>query len=365
MKKWIELLKQTYNEWSEDNCLQMGAALSFYTLGSLVPLLLVITSIVTYVALFTGYGTNVTNDVIGYIGQNVGEDTATALRDALEQRQEDLATGSVISAIIGFVALLFTASGVFGQLDQAFDVIWDVPDEDKPQGILGTIKAKIFSFGMVLAVAFLLLVSTVLTAVLNTILDAIGLGPAWLFGLVNFAAQLALISFVFMLLFKYLPNAEIAWGDVALGGVLTAVLWVIGQQLLSLYFANAGFSSYGVIGGVLAFLVYVYYSSQIIFFGGEFTSVYARAYGSHATQPAPAGGLTPAGVLMVEAASRGARRREAELAEAMDQDLTAARTRQVAAVTTGGIVGLLAGAAIGGAGLIIGAARGVARLRGR
>lgn len=365
MKKWIDLLKETYNEWSEDNCLQIGAALSFYTLGSLIPLLLVITSILTYVALFTGYGQNITNDIIAYIGENVGEDTANALNDALAARQEDLATGSVISAIIGFVALLFTASGVFGQLDTAFDQIWDVPDEEKPQGIWGTIRAKLFSFGMVLAVAFILLVSTILTAALNSILTALNLGPEWLFAIINFLVQLAIISFVFMLLFKYLPSTHVEWGDVAIGGVLTAVLWVVGQQLLSLYFANASFSSYGVIGGVLAFLVYVYYSSQIVFFGGEFTQVYARRHGSRAAEPRPAGDITPAGALMVEAATRGARRRAEQVARSKEEELAAARTREVAAATTGGLIGLLAGAAIGGIGLVVGAARGVARLRGR
>lgn len=360
MKKWFDLLKKTYQEWSDDNCLQLGAALSFYTLGSLIPLLLVITSIANYVLLFTGYGENVSQDIINYVRGNVSAEFAGALEDALSSRSQEMATGSIISAIIGFVSLLFTASGVFGQLDTAFDVIWDVPKENKPSGIMGTIKAKVFSFGLVLSVAFLLLVSTLLTSTLNSVLEALNLGPEWLFWLINFALNLAIISGVFALLFKYLPDVPVEWGDVLLGGLLTGVLWVIGQQLLSFYFAQGSFTSYGIVGGVLAFLVYVYYSSQIVFFGGEFTQVYARAHGSYAQASAPRpDGITPAGALMVQAASL-TRHRELD---ARDQELAAARTRQYAAAATGGLIGLVGGALIGGIGLVTGIARGVSRLR--
>lgn len=365
MKKWIDVLKKTYQEWSDDNCLQIGAALSFYTLGSLVPLILVLTSILTFFALGTESGQDYTQQIINYIGQNVGQDTASALNDAIRSRQDQLASGSIISAIIGFVSLLFTASGVFGQLDSAFDEIWDVPDEEKPQGIWGTIRAKVFSFGMVLAVAFILLVSTVLTSVLNTILQALNLGPEWLYAIINFLVQLAIISFVFMLLFKYLPSTKVEWRDVVIGGVLTAVLWVLGQYLLTLYFGFSSFSSYGIIGGVLAFLVYVYYSSQIVFFGGEFTQVYARTHGSRSAEAMRDRGITPAGALMVQAAAVGTNRAQRQQLREREQELAAARTKQVAAATTGGIIGLLAGAAIGGAGLVVGLVRGAARLRGR
>ncbi|WP_026370870.1 YihY/virulence factor BrkB family protein [Kallotenue papyrolyticum] len=360
MRKWIDLLKETYREWSQDNCLQIGAALSFYTLGSLIPLLLVLTSIMTYVALFTGYGQSITNDVLNYIRENVGEETANALNTALETRSQELATGSIISAAVGFVTLLLTASGVFGQLSAAFDQIWDVPPEERPQGIWGMIRAKLFSFGMVLAVAFILLVSTILTAVINALAERLSTyipgGSLWL-PLVNILVQLALISFVFMLLFKYLPSTRVAWRDVAYAGVLTAVLWIIGQQLLALYLSRSGFSSYGVIGGVLAFLVYVYYSSQIVFFGGEFTQVYARHYGSRAGQPVPA--TSPAGPTEATGAQRDDRR------FTQHEALAAARTRQIAAATVAGVLGLVTGALVGVLGLMLGAARGVARLRQR
>lgn len=363
MQKWLTLAKKTYQEWSDDKCLQLGAALSFYTLGSLIPLLLVITSILTYVALFTGYGQNVSEDLINYVSANVSEDFGSALNDILSTRSQELASGSLISAVIGFVSLLFTASGVFGQLDSAFDVIWDVPDEEKPQGIMGTVKAKVFSFGLVVSVAFLLLVSTLLTTTLNAVLEAMNLGPDWLFGILNFFVTLAIISGVFMLLFRYLPSTRPEWGDVALGGLITAILWVIGQQILSIYFAQSSFSSYGIIGGVLAFLVYIYYSSQIVFFGGEFTQVYARTHGSRSAESMRDKEITPAGVVMVQAAAGAARRQGQRTLDARDEELAAAKTRQYAAAATGGIIGLVAGAAIGGVGLVTGLARGVSKLR--
>lgn len=366
MKKWLDLAKKTYQEWADDNCLQIGAALSFYTLGSLVPLLLVISSILTYVLFFTDAGDNISTQIIGYVSTNVSQDFGDQLQQIFTQRSESLASGSIISAIIGFVTLLFTASGVFGQLDNAFDEIWDVPDEDKPSGIMGTIRAKVFSFGMVLAVAFILLVSTVLTSVVAGFTGSIAEyipGGAVLVWIVNMALNLFLISLVFMLLFKYLPSAKVEWRDVAIGGVLTAVLWVVGQQLLSLYFSTSSVSSYGIIGGVLAFLGYVYYSSQIVFFGGEFTQVYARTHGSRSAESMRERGITPEGALMVTAATAAASARQREFIAKKDSELAAARTRQYAAATTGGLIGLLAGAAIGGVGLIAGVARGVGKLR--
>lgn len=368
MKKWIDILKKTYQEWADDNCLQIGAALSFYTLSSLIPLLLVITSIFTYVLFFTQTGSSITDSIVGYVSNNVSAEFGSQVETILNNRSQDLASGSIISAIIGFVTLLFTASGVFGQLDAAFDVIWDVPDENKPSGIWGTIKAKIFSFGMVLAVAFILLVSTILTSVITSITGTLSQyipGGGILIPVVNFAVQLALISLVFMLLFKYLPNVKVEWRDVALGGVLTAVLWIIGQLLLSFYFSTSSFSSYGVIGGVLAFLVYIYYSSQIVFFGGEFTQAYARTHGSRSEEAMREKGITPAGVLMAQAAATSAGRIKSQQLDEKEQALAAARTKQYAAAATGGMIGLVGGALIGGIGLVAGLTRGVAKLRGR
>jgi membrane protein len=182
--------------------------------------------------------------------------------------------------------------------------------------------------------------------------------------LVTYAVQLAIISLVFALLFKYLPSTKVEWRDVAVGGLITAVLWLVGQSLLNVYLTRSSFSSYGLIGGVLAFLVYVYYSSQIAFIGGEFTQVYARSHGSMAQpegQAADAAGATANQPSAVNRALAEARKRELLRKE---QELSQAQRRTRSTAASSGAVGLLVGAVLGGVALVVGVARTVGRLRG-
>jgi membrane protein len=186
------------------------------------------------------------------------------------------------------------------------------------------------------------------------------LGPLW--AVVGIVINVGVFTSVFALLYRYLPDTKVEWGDVWVGGLFAAILWIIGQQLLALYFKyGSSFSTYGALGGVLAFLVYIYYSSQILFFGGEFTQVYAKTHGSK--QPAPTaasttGPITREAALMITTASTAGEQRH-------QQELAALKTKQYAAAATGGIIGLVGGAVIGGVGLVIGLTRGVAKLRGR
>lgn len=366
MKKWLDLFKNTFSEFSDDNCARLGASLSYYTLSSLIPLLLVIASVVSIFLTSTDTGQQYQQQVIDYVAGAINnEQFAEQLTESLTGAQESQSSGGAIGAIIGFLTLLLAASGVFGELDSAFNIIWDVPKDKQPTGILAFIKSKFFSFTLVLGVAFLLLVSTLLTSTLNIILNALSLGPAWLFSVINFFVTLGIISLVFSVLFKYLPDVNVEWRDVLIGGVITAVLWTLGQYLMSFYFSfSSSFSSYGIIGSVLAFLVYVYYSSQILFLGGEFTQVYARSHGSMAAENNPeVAGISKEATLLVQAAASGARRRQQQVVSIKEQELASAKTKQYAAATTGGIIGLFAGAAIGGAGLIVGLVRGVGKLR--
>ena len=353
------LLKETYSEWSEDKCLRLGAALAYYTLSSLIPLILIVVSIATFFLNFTGSGQNLQKDLVARIAGAVNNPTlATQISDALTARQS-AASSEIIGSVTGVLFLLLAASGVFGELDAAFNIIWELPDPPAGQGIWGFIRTKFLSFTLVLGVAFLLLVSQLLTVVLTTLAGRLPLGILWT--IINFAVQIGLITLVFALLFKFLPDTYVEWGDVWIGGLISAVLWIVGQQLLALYFKyGADFSSYGLLGGVLAFLVYVYYSSQILFIGGEFTQVYARRQGSR--KPVPGSDAAPVitreATLMVQAAATaGEQRRQEEVA--------ALKTRQYAAAATGGMIGLLGGALIGGVGLVVGLARGAAKLRGR
>ena len=361
MKKWLNLFKNTFSEFVDDNCGRLGASLSYYTLGSLIPLLLVIASLISIFLASTETGQQYQEQMIGYVSNTIrNEQFAEQLTESLTGAQENQTSGGIIGSIIGFATLLLAASGVFGELDAAFNIIWDVPKDKQPSGVWGFIRSKFLSFTLVLGVAFLLLVSTILSTTLNATLTYLNVGPAWLFSAINFFVTLGIISLVFSLLFKYLPDTQVEWRDVLTGGLLTALLWTIGQYLLAFYFSfSSSFSSYGIIGGVLAFLVYIYYSSQILFLGGEFTQVYARTHGSRSADQPAAQGISKEAALMVQAATVNKQREVRQ----REQELAAAKTRQYAAATTGGMIGLVAGALIGGVGVVTGVARGLARLR--
>lgn len=353
------LLKETYNEWSDDNCLRLGASLGYYTLSSLIPLLLVVATVASFFLNFTGSGQNIQADLVEQISGAVNnEELAEQITSGLTARSESASTG-IIGSILGFAFLLLAASGVFGELDAAFNIIWDVPSAAAGAGIWGFIRTKFLSFTLVLGVAFLLLVAQVITVTVTALADRLPLGFLWT--ILNLALQVGLITAVFAVLYKFLPDTTVEWRDVWVGGLLAAILWIVGQQLLSLYFRyGTSFSTYGALGGVLAFLVYVYYSSQILFIGGEFTQVYARTHGSRAPVPGsePAPVISKEATLMVTAAATAGQQRH-------EEEVAALKTRQYAAAATGGIIGLIGGAAIGGVGLIVGLARGASKLRGR
>jgi membrane protein len=334
------LLKGTFQEWSEDNCLRLGASLAYYTLSSLVPLLLIVVAIATFVLNFTGAGQDYKAQIVNEITQRVNNPSlAQQITSALTAKSEDAASKGTLSSILGVVFLLLAASGVFGELDAAFNIIWNVPSSAQGKGIWGFIRTKFLSFTLVLGVAFLLLVSQLLTLVLTALAGRLPLGILWT--IVNFAVSVAVTTAVFALLFKFLPDTHVAWGDVWIGGLISAILWIVGQQLLAIYFkVGTSFSSYGALGGILAFLVYVYYSSQILFIGGEFTQVYANTQGSRKPVPQPQGaqaGISKEAAIMVTTAATAGQQRHQE-------EVAALKTRQYAAAATGGIVGLVGGA---------------------
>jgi membrane protein len=367
MKKWFDLLKEAYNEWSADNAFRLAAALSYYAFTSLIPLLLVLAALGSFFLHFTNTGQDLKQQMINYIASSVGEGGGeggqiTQLLNQALQAQEDAAATSIISSIIGFVTALFGASVIFSQLYEALNTIWDVPEENRPQGIWATIRAKLLGFALVLGLAVLLLVSTILSSLLQTILTTYQLTPPWLYGLINIIVQLLVLSFVFATLFKYLPDVEAEWREVLVGGAVTAVLFLIGQYLLTLYFSTVGStSSYGIIGGVLAFLLYVYYASLIIFFGAEFAQVYAQRYGSLSRQLASAGGqgISPEAALVVQNIMAGNERELVYRGEKLEE----AKNKQYAAAAAGSLAGLLFGAVVGAIGLVVGLGRGLSRLR--
>jgi membrane protein len=272
------ILKKAGSDWMEDQAPTLGAALAYYTVFSLAPLLIIAIAIVGLV-----FGQEAAQgQIFEQLRGLLGEASAKAMQDMVQNANAKPATG-VVATLIGVVTLLFGASGVFGQLQTSLNAIWDV--EPKPgRGILGLVRDRILSFGFILVVGFLLLVSLLLTAAVAVVAQWFGMPPAMetLAQILNFVLSLAVITLLFAMIFKFLPDAKIAWHDVWIGAFITALLFTVGKLALGLYLGKSGVgSSYGAAGSLIVLLLWVYYSSQILFFGAEFTQVYANRFGSH------------------------------------------------------------------------------------
>jgi membrane protein len=278
-KEIFPILKKAGSDWMEDQAPTLGAALAYYTVFSLAPLLIIAIAIVGLV-----FGQEAAQgQIFEQLRGLLGEASAKAMQDMVQNANSKPSTG-VVATLIGVVTLLFGASGVFGQLQTSLNAIWDV--EPKPgRGILGLVRDRILSFGFILVVGFLLLVSLLLTAAVAVVAQWFGgMLPAMetLAQILNFVLSLAVITLLFAMIFKFLPDAKIAWHDVWIGAFITALLFTVGKFALGLYLAKSGVgSSYGAAGSLIVLLLWVYYSSQILFFGAEFTQVYANRFGSH------------------------------------------------------------------------------------
>lgn len=268
----ISLLKKTYENWSNHRAPRLGASVAFYTLLSFAPLLVLTVALIALVFDQQRAQTGLIEEARQMIG-NRGADT---VRSLLANAQKP--SSGLFASIAAFIILLFGASGVFTELRDALNIIWDTePKNDS--GLLGMVKERLFSFGMVLSVGFLLLVSLVISTVLAVIgryFSTLVPVPAFVFETINFAVSFAVITVLFALMFKFVPARPVAWRDVRVGAVGTALLFTIGKLLLGLYMGKAGVgSAYGAAGSLVAVIVWVYYSAQIFFFGAEFTHVYA------------------------------------------------------------------------------------------
>jgi membrane protein len=274
----VELLKETFKEWQEDKASRLAAALAYYTAFSIAPLIIIAIAIAAVVFGEEAARGGIDDQLRGLIGQQ----GAAAVQDMIKNSNKP-AEGT-IATIISVVLLLFGASGVFGQLQDSLNTIWEVAP--KPgRGVMGFIKDRFLSFSMVLGIGFLLLVSLVLSAVLaglNNVLGGLMPGLSFLWGILNFLISFGVITLLFALIYRVLPDAKIAWGDVWFGSIITALLFTIGKSLIGLYLGNSSVgSTYGAAGSFVVLLLWVNYSAQILFFGAEFTQVYANKYGSH------------------------------------------------------------------------------------
>ncbi|HEY6676864.1 MAG TPA: YihY/virulence factor BrkB family protein [Terrimicrobium sp.] len=280
-KEAFSLLKATFFEWLDDQAPMLGAALAYYTVFSLAPLLIITIAIAGLVFGAEAAQGQIFDQLRGLLGDASGK----AMEEIVQSASAEPKTG-VVATVIGLVTLLFGASGVFGQLQASLNIIWGV--QPKPgRGILGIIRDRILSFGFILVVGFLLLVSLLLTAAIAFVGKQFGAmvpGMEALIQLLNAILSLAVITLLFAMMFKILPDANIAWRDVWIGAFITALLFTIGKFALGFYLGRSGVaSSYGAAGSLIVLLLWVYYSSQIVFFGAEFAQVYANRFGSHVT----------------------------------------------------------------------------------
>jgi membrane protein len=281
LRRFLELLKQTYQDWKEDQASRLAAALAYYTVFSLAPLLVIVIGISSLVWDREFVETRTLDQVEDLLGPQAGE-----LFEQLLTVPNDEETG-VVATVIGSIAVILGALGVFSELHNSLNTIWEV-ESRKPTGFLDSIRrfvmSRILSFSLVLGIGFLLLVSLVISAGLAALEEFAGPyipGPEIVLQAVNFVISTAVIAVLFAMIFKYLPDAEIGWRDVRMGAIFTALLFSIGKELIGLYLGNSAVgSAFGAAGSLALVLLWVYYSAQILFFGAEFTQVYANKFGS-------------------------------------------------------------------------------------
>lgn len=284
VRKFFSLLAETYRQWDANKAPKMGAALSFYTVFSLAPLVILVTTLVGIVVQRDAARQEIVGQFRNFVGEGGALTVETILSHAVAQKTGWWGT------IVGFVVLMVGASAVFGELQDSLNQIWGVSSKRHPVFLI--LKEKALSFAMILVLGFLMLVSFILSAsiaVASHYLNAWMPGLDGFWELSNSGLSLLVITALFAIIFKILPDVQVAWKDVWLGAILTALLFVLGKFLLGFYFGRSAVaSSYGAAGPLLIILVWVFYSAQIFFFGAEFTRSYALRYGSHRkSAPAP------------------------------------------------------------------------------
>ena len=275
----FSLLKQTFSEWLADKAPQLGAALAYYTVFSLAPLILVLLAIIGL--LFHNDPAGAWNKLTDQLSAFLDKGAVDMVRNIAQKASQP--SKGMLATIIGVLLALFGASGVFGQLQDALNTVWGV--KAKPGGgIWAFLRSRFLSFAMVGGVCFLLLVSLTLETVLKGFshwVQGIFPGGIVLALIVYWVFDLAIVILLFGMIFKYLPDAKIQWRDVWIGAALTSFLFSIGKIIIGMYLGSTGVTSpYGAAGSLITILLWVYYSSLIFFLGAEFTQVYACEYGS-------------------------------------------------------------------------------------
>ena len=278
-----QLFWDTAKAWNDFSASRKGAALAYYTIFSLAPILIIAIAVA---GLFFGEEA-ARGEIVDQVGGLLGRDGARAVQTMIENSSQPGA--GIAATIIGIVTLLIGATTALAELKTDLDEVWGVPP-DRRSGLMYIIRTRLLSFGLILSLGFLLLVSLALSAILAAVTRTWGGYDATsvLLQALNFLISFGLVTTLFAMIYKLLPSFKIAWHDVIIGAVVTAMLFNIGKFLIGMYLGNSAIaSSYGAAGSVILVLVWVYYSTQIFLFGAEFTRVYAYRYGSYKGKKLP------------------------------------------------------------------------------
>jgi len=274
----LALIQGTFREWREDNAARLAAALAYYTTFSLAPLLVLVIAIAGLV----GGRDAAQNQVMGQLSGLIGLEGGEFVQSMIQSASSRPATG-LAASLIGAVTLLFGALGAFGELQNSLNTIWDVkpkPVQGFWQGIQRYITSRLLSFTMVIGVGFLLLASLVVSAALTSLgqyLSGLNLLAEFWLQLINLVISFVVVTLLFMMIFKFLPEVKIAWKDVLLGAAVTSVLFNLGKFLIGLYLGRSSVgTTFGAAGSLAILLIWIYYSAQILFLGAEFTQVYTK-----------------------------------------------------------------------------------------
>ncbi len=277
VKAILGLFQETFEEWSKDKASRLSAALAYYTIFSIAPLLIIVIAIAGAVFGEKAASGQIFAQIQGLVGEAGAKLIQEAIKNASQPKQ------GAIASIISIIVLIFGATGLFTELQDALNTIWEV--QQKPgRAVKNMVRNRFLSFAMVLGIGFLLLVSLIISGVLAALLGYFNNlipGIAFIWQIVNFLVGFAISTVLFGLIFKVLPDVKITWSDVWIGAAITSILFSFGRFLLGQYLGNGSFgSTYGAAGSVIVVIAWVYYAAQILFFGAEFTQVYARRYGS-------------------------------------------------------------------------------------
>ena len=279
-KAQLGLIKSAAKGWKADNCLSMGAALAFYSLLSMAPLLVLVITVAGLVIGRDEAQALLFTQLSGLLGETGAEGVKVVLDAAADKKD------GILQTLISFVVLLIGATTVFGELQDDLDRIWKV-ETPKASGVWGQVRKRLLSFGLIVVIGFLLLVSLVVSAAVSY------MGSRWFGGTeaiaraLELAGSLLVMTALFALIFRILPSRRIPWGDVLFGAIVTAVLFSIGKYLIGLYIGKSSVASnFGAAGTLVVAIVWIYYSSQIFFFGAELTRAYSLAHGSKSLQEA-------------------------------------------------------------------------------